>query len=182
MSDNLKPCKSCGKDVSATAKKCPHCEQDHPTVTNKGMIKLFIGLIVVAWIAVTVFGGQSMPDLKGEPKNYTIINQDISTKANDTRSFTKILIYAPEAKNFDDRAATVAKAAIDSAKEGIDISAIFLMRGNTGKSELVAQGKYIPDGKGITGKKGSTHVWEIWSSKDSANGTVEMATEALIVD
>ena len=31
---SLKPCKTCGREVSTTARKCPHCGQSNPTIPD----------------------------------------------------------------------------------------------------------------------------------------------------
>lgn len=44
---NLKPCKSCGKEISIKAKQCPHCGVDHPALTWKNHLATLLVLIAV---------------------------------------------------------------------------------------------------------------------------------------
>lgn len=54
MSSKLVLCKSCQKDVSPSAKICPHCGQRFPGVSNKGYGTgcLVIIVIVILWVGI----------------------------------------------------------------------------------------------------------------------------------
>ena len=51
----LKPCKECKKEVSATAKTCPHCGVKDPGITFKDTLTGLAILAVLVWGAITWF-------------------------------------------------------------------------------------------------------------------------------
>lgn len=55
----LKECKECKKEVSSTAKTCPHCGVKNPTVTGKDTAKGCLGLIIAVIIIATIIGSCS---------------------------------------------------------------------------------------------------------------------------
>ena len=57
----LKKCKECGKEVSSTAKLCPHCGAPQPKQMGIGsvIILLFVGYVI--YIAAQQGGGSSSP-------------------------------------------------------------------------------------------------------------------------
>jgi hypothetical protein len=65
----LKPCKECKTEVSSSAKKCPHCGVDNPTLTNRQALGGCLVLLLIiggCWIAVSSGGGgpsSSPPEL-----------------------------------------------------------------------------------------------------------------------
>ena len=74
MSEKLFNCPDCNKEVSKTAKVCPHCgnkklkkqiaEKNWAEMDpkKKKMIYIGAGAFVVLWIVVSVFGGSDKPD------------------------------------------------------------------------------------------------------------------------
>ena len=74
----ITPCRTCGKDVSKSAKTCPRCGEKKPAVTaaqvklNK---KLIIGFAVLfATLAVIINAGQSDPKTAGDLSNLAYIH------------------------------------------------------------------------------------------------------------
>jgi putative nucleic acid binding protein len=57
----LKPCKECKRDVSTSAKQCPHCGRRHPTGGLTLPVKIFLGFVglVVVGQALAHLGGSS---------------------------------------------------------------------------------------------------------------------------
>jgi hypothetical protein len=53
----LKPCKTCGKDVSTDAKTCPHCGQASPTTTGALNQNVGCGTIALAVLVLVVLIG-----------------------------------------------------------------------------------------------------------------------------
>lgn len=56
MSDLLTPCKTCKKEVSKTAKTCPHCGQNNPAMTTEGCLK-GIGIALVLVVVLSLLFG-----------------------------------------------------------------------------------------------------------------------------
>lgn len=56
-------CKECKKEVSTSAKKCPHCGVSHPAVTGK---QQFFGLVILAIIVAVGFSMCSSGDSEPE--------------------------------------------------------------------------------------------------------------------
>jgi len=52
-------CKECGKEVSDSASKCPHCGVDNPTTTAGQMFGGFVVLAVIVWFAWSFFSDDS---------------------------------------------------------------------------------------------------------------------------
>jgi hypothetical protein len=55
----LKPCRECGKEVSDTATKCPHCGIDHPASAAAGcgaqMQRVGCALTLLVTVPVLLF-------------------------------------------------------------------------------------------------------------------------------
>lgn len=51
----IRPCKECGEDMSTTATACPHCgAKEKRTSGFTWIVAVFLGLIVFAWISVSL--------------------------------------------------------------------------------------------------------------------------------
>ena len=46
----IKKCKECGKEVSTSAKMCPHCGKRYPTGGLTWPAKIFLGLLVIGFL------------------------------------------------------------------------------------------------------------------------------------
>lgn len=46
----LTACRTCGKDVSRTAKTCPHCGESKPVPASNRTLTLVIGFVALMWI------------------------------------------------------------------------------------------------------------------------------------
>lgn len=55
----LKECKECKKEVSSTAKTCPHCGVKNPAITGKDKAKGCLGLFIAVIIIATILGSCS---------------------------------------------------------------------------------------------------------------------------
>ena len=53
----LKPCKECKKEVSTSAKVCPHCGVQNPTVTASDALRGLVFLVVIIGGCVAFSGG-----------------------------------------------------------------------------------------------------------------------------
>lgn len=47
----LNPCKECGKDISSTAAKCPHCGAQNNTAMKRGCLVL-VGIFAFLFVAL----------------------------------------------------------------------------------------------------------------------------------
>ncbi len=55
---SLVKCKECGKEVSNTARKCPHCGVANPAIgPGEAIASFFVGLIVIVAVAWWLLGG-----------------------------------------------------------------------------------------------------------------------------
>jgi hypothetical protein len=63
-------CKECGKEVSTTAKKCPHCGVDNPGVSGKNNLVGIAVLAVIIWAALSFLSSES----KKAPSSYPTSN------------------------------------------------------------------------------------------------------------
>ena len=55
----LKPCKTCGKEVAATAETCPHCGQSHPTIPidTKAVYGVVALIVIGGWFYALYYFG-----------------------------------------------------------------------------------------------------------------------------
>jgi hypothetical protein len=60
----LKKCKECKKEVSSSAKTCPHCGISNPTTTAGEMVIGFLFVVGMTWAAIHYFGSSSSSDDK----------------------------------------------------------------------------------------------------------------------
>jgi hypothetical protein len=59
----LKACKECKKEVSSSAKTCPHCGVSNPAVSSADTIKGLIAVALIGWAIYAYFGSStSKPD------------------------------------------------------------------------------------------------------------------------
>ena len=68
----LTKCKECKKEVSTSAKVCPHCGVKNPGTTAGQAIGGFVVLVLLVWGAIKIFGGSddNKPAAKADtPKN-----------------------------------------------------------------------------------------------------------------
>ncbi len=79
---NLKPCKSCGKEVAKSARKCPHCGQrlkPGPLMWTAAIIILLIGFSMIMKDAIDLSGpsaSSSGPIITNN--KYSMIETDMS--------------------------------------------------------------------------------------------------------
>ncbi|MGE4268199.1 MAG: zinc ribbon domain-containing protein [Deferribacterales bacterium] len=66
---DLKKCKKCGQEVENNIKKCPHCDTEYPTVSNKSVAIFFIVIIAIAVGIGSIFFGA--PTKEEEQANFT---------------------------------------------------------------------------------------------------------------
>lgn len=79
MFDKLQPCKTCKKDVSIEAKRCPHCGEKNPTMTaKKYAIGCFVFIVIVVVISMCSHGKKTDESPKAEAAE-TTQNQNTST-------------------------------------------------------------------------------------------------------
>ena len=61
----LVKCKECGREVSNTARKCPHCGIDNPAIGPGEMfIGFFVGLAILVFAAWFFFGKEESSSIK----------------------------------------------------------------------------------------------------------------------
>ena len=83
MTSKLVPCKSCGKEVSQTAKACPQCGEQNPGVKlGKGCVTGCLSIIIIIAVLAIIIG--LMTDDPGESTN----SQDTPAKQEKPFSFT----------------------------------------------------------------------------------------------
>ncbi|MFZ4214337.1 hypothetical protein ACOZB2_23275 [Pantoea endophytica] len=105
----------------------------------------------------------------GEAKTYSIIAQEDKSKRADNR-VSSIWIMSPEAISFEDRAATVRKAAEDlQAKTNVPVIRAYLAfsKESVGRGGPLAMATYFADGCQYSGKECDDVIWDIQSSKDT---------------
>jgi RNA polymerase subunit RPABC4/transcription elongation factor Spt4 len=173
----LVKCKECKKEVSSSAKLCPHCGIKNPSTTAKDYILGAIGIIVIIF-AVKACSGDDEPAKKvaekntveavkprelGEAKPYTIISGDMKTKARKETFF----VAAPLAETKGDRAATARKAASDIfEKSGIPVVTVFVEHDKlfAGKGSNLAKATYFSDACNFSGTDCNGIVWDLAAS------------------
>ncbi|MGV2844216.1 hypothetical protein ACE1OG_10125 [Aeromonas hydrophila] len=174
----LVKCKECKKEVSNSAKVCPHCGIKNPAVTVKDYILGTIGLIVIFFVIKSCTGDDSKSTSKvaekniveevkprelGEAKPYTIISGDMKTKSRKETFF----VAAPQAETKGDRAATARKAASDIfEKTGIPVVTVFVEHDKlfAGKGSNLAKATYFSDACNFSGTDCNGIVWDIAAS------------------
>ncbi len=174
----LVKCKECKKEVSNSAKVCPHCGIKNPAVTIKDYILGTIGLIVIFFVIKSCTGDDSKSTSKvaekstveevkprelGEAKPYTIISGDMKTKARKETFF----VAAPLAETKGDRAATARKAASDIfEKTGIPVVTVFVEHDKlfAGKGSNLAKATYFSDACNFSGSDCNGIVWDVAAS------------------
>ncbi|MCX9105894.1 DUF4875 domain-containing protein [Aeromonas veronii] len=174
----LVKCKECKKEVSNSAKVCPHCGIKNPAVTAKDYILGVIGLIVIVFVIKSCTGSDEKPteskaasskveEVKpreiGEAKPYTIISGDMKSKARKETFF----VAAPTAETKGDRAATARKAASDIFdKTGIPVVNVFVEHDKlfAGKGSNLAKATYFSDACNFSGKDCNGIVWDLSAS------------------
>jgi uncharacterized OB-fold protein len=57
MGGRLVKCRDCGKDVSRSAKACPHCGAKSPAELATGLISSLVGLVVAILVLIVLVKG-----------------------------------------------------------------------------------------------------------------------------
>ena len=75
----LVKCKTCGKEVSETAWKCPHCGEKNPGIST---LKSFLSVLVVIFIIAIIvsFNNQDKKDDKPTYKERVITQKELKNK------------------------------------------------------------------------------------------------------
>lgn len=175
-------CKECKKEVSNLAKKCPHCGISKPGMTakkaGKGCLLLILLILICGWLAGR---GDKTSSTTSEP-----VKQSLDIKNGDVRNFEaiaaedysiagrsriKIYVLSPEAKTFEERAATIQQAAkqyLQQEKVNEVTALLEVSKGMATHGVVLASAVYTPDGCGndigndtCTGK-----IWSVQSSSD----------------
>lgn len=88
----LKKCKECGKEVSTSAKTCPHCGVSNPTkkVGLINIISSLVGIIVFIYL-LSLFSSPADESTKSEPTTSTLTPEEYIKKvANCKECYVKV--------------------------------------------------------------------------------------------
>ncbi|EGQ9310794.1 hypothetical protein F7U73_07595 [Vibrio vulnificus] len=162
-------CKSCKGTVQKDAKKCPHCGEKYPTVSNaKGclgfLVMVIVGSLVIGSCVdnkaiespVTIEAEQLSYDQQMEKfiqfyaVDYQVTRSVDLSHASRTRYNSNI--FAPKALSHEQQIATAAKAAKDiQLTQRVQVSSVNIMIEKDGAPKLSVS--YAPDQKGWVGDK-----------------------------
>lgn len=174
----LVKCKECKKEVSSSAKVCPHCGIKNPAVTAKDYIFGLIGVVIIFFVIKSCTGDDSKSTKKveekssvekvrpreiGEAKPYTIISGNMKSKDRKEIFF----VAAPLAETKGDRAATARRAASDIfEKTGIPVVTVFVEHDKlfVAKGNNLAKATYFSDACNFSGKDCNGIVWDVAAS------------------
>jgi hypothetical protein len=180
----LVECKTCKLKVDPSAKTCPNCGAKNPDINGRqGCLGILVFAIFFAGfmansekqetktseqsesqksepVAQAEQSNTNPPEIKGgTAKGYEVVSAD--DLSNGYRKRHRWFIVSDAAQTFEDRAATVIKAAIDLKKQTRTQEAFIVMdisKEFAGKGEVVAMADYIYDSKDAPWKVQSSDV------------------------
>lgn len=146
----LMTCKVCQREVARSARTCPHCGAVNPGVnTAKGCLLIVIfGAILGVSVWFFSDSGHGPEVVGGTARDYEITQREDNSYKERTR--LRWYIVSDAAKTFEDRAATVIKAAVDLRLESFPDEAYVLMdisKDLSAKGYVVATADYVPNRK-----------------------------------
>ncbi|MGI8547899.1 MAG: OB-fold protein [Gemmatimonadaceae bacterium] len=112
----IKTCKECGKEVSTSAKQCPHCGKQHPTGGTS------VGAIIVVALIVLIGIGQ----FPRSPSSSSTAAAENATQSDATPAVTEPVVAVSAAQLFADYQANEVAADNQYIKAGcFELVALF---------------------------------------------------------
>ena len=150
MNKNMKPCKSCEREIAKSAKKCPNCGQDQRNFFSKHKILTFILVVGVLAVVSTALGGGD-----DEPKTITpgnsgdetaeVEKEEVSKDEDKTefqlgevisyKKFDLLVDNNREVPGLADRVYTIFDVTITAKKDNVQFSGSF--QGETEDNEII---------------------------------------------
>lgn len=145
---SLVPCKVCKKEVSQSAKVCPHCGEKNPGLhMGKGCLLAIVTTLMIA-LALNWMISPSIPSIDTDKsyssRPYQIIeSQDLGLPG---RNRVRWFIRSDQATTELDRAATVIQATSDLIDKTIGANEVYIVLRNE-KGDPLAMSDYVFDAK-----------------------------------
>ncbi|MBL4774473.1 MAG: hypothetical protein JKY87_00230 [Mariprofundus sp.] len=177
---SLVHCFECEKEVSESAKVCPHCGVKNPSVSpeaeaieqkkaNKGCLSLIAVVLAISVIA-SFFGDDEdenfsfVPEIS-EAQPYTIIKTYSYPTPPDKQGF-EFTIFSKQATTLEKRSQTAIKAALDILKDkGLyEVQIKMNAYPDNNKFYFLAYVKYQPYKKNTWGDE-KEYVWDVTANK-----------------
>jgi len=181
-------CFECGKEVSETAKVCPHCGVKKPSVSpedeaieqkqaNKGCLGIIVVVLVISVVA-SFFGigedesSSFVPEISAA-QPYTII-KTYSYPTPPDKQGLEVTIFSKEATTLEKRSQTAIKAALDILKDkGLyEITIKMSASQNIKQFNPVAHVQFNPYKKDTWGTD-QDYIWDVEASPSQiSNGKI----------
>lgn len=170
----LVKCKSCGKEVSANAKTCPHCGEPNPHELGKTGCLVFFVMVIIISMAISFCSDNSggIYD-KGKTHSFSLIKQEDVSLNNRTR--IKVYIKS-DAETAEDMANTVSKAASVYAEKYNAVVTTAILECKNDPAYTCAFADLITDKKGSDGETDS-YKWHVETTDSPDGGSLQTIYE-----